>query len=239
MSGQENWKPIPGYEGLYEVSNYGRVKSLERLSSDGARTVPERIRKPNIMKDYHCVCLIKNGKHKVFRVHRLVAECFISPQPTPEHQINHIDGDKSNNYVGNLEWVLPIENTRHAIRMGLKKNPSEETKRKIGDASRKSWENPEYKKKQSERMLATWNNEEKRATLLSHMRGKKRTPEQCARYAAVPKYSRPVLNLDTGELFKSSKAAAEKYHRTPEAIRMAINGGTRSAGYRWRYANEQ
>lgn len=231
----EEWRDIDGYEGLYQISNLGRVKSLERPCSGNTRTIPEIIRKPNVMKGYHCMALIRGGKHKVFRVHRLVAEYFICPQPTPEHQINHIDGDKANNNAENLEWVLPIENTRHAIKTGLRSNPTEETKKKIGEASRRAWQDEEYRRRQSERMLNLWADDAHRQKTLKNMRGKTRTEEQRRRYAAVPKETKPVLNADTGELFASRRLAAEKYNRTPEAIGMAIKGGYRCAGHNWRY----
>lgn len=165
----EVWKDIPGYEGFYMISNKGRVKSVEHkvrnphVLGDGEyRTVPERIRKPNIMKGYHCVALIVNKHTKVYRIHRLVAEAFIGAQPTPEHQVNHIDGIKANNTVENLEWVTPKENTAHAIRTGLIKPASEETKSKISKASLKLWQNPAYRKQQSIRLKQKWNNQEER-----------------------------------------------------------------------------
>ena len=164
----EVWKEINGYEGCYMVSNKGRVKTMERLVynphvlGDGMyRRVPERIRKPNIMKDYHCVALIVDKKTKVFRIHRLVAEAFISPQPSPIHQINHIDGNKANNCVENLEWVTPKENTHHAIAHGLMHPPSKE---KISAASKRMWQNEEYRKLQSEIAKRIWNDPEKRKT---------------------------------------------------------------------------
>lgn len=232
----EEWKDIAGYEGHYQISSFGRVKSLERLCSGGTRSVPEIIRKPNIMKGYHCMSLIRDKKTKVFRVHRLVAEHFIEQQPSPNHQINHIDGNKANNCIENLEWVLPIENTRHAIKTGLRSNPTEETKKKIGEASRRAWQNEEYRQRQSERMINLWADEKYRRRTIKNMRGKVRTAEQRRRYAAVPKETKPVLNADTGELFASRMLAAEKYNRTPEAIGMAIRGGYRCAGHYWRYA---
>ena len=68
------------------------------------------------------------------------------------------------------------------------------------------------------------------------MCGKPRTEEQRRRYAAVAKETKPVINMDTGEVFASRRIAAEKYNRTPEAIGMAINGGCKTcAGYKWRY----
>ena len=164
----EIWKPIKGYEGLYEVSSMGRIKSIERkvynpgvLGNGCYRTVPEKIRKPNIMKGYHCISLIKNNKYKVYRIHRLVIEHFVGEAPSIEHQVNHIDGDKSNNRVENLEWVTPKENTHHAIKNGLRCNPNEETKRKMGEASKRLWQNPNYRKFQSEMAKKLWSDKER------------------------------------------------------------------------------
>lgn len=117
----EVWKDIPNYEGLYQISNLGNVKSL----CFGARN----IRKSNIVKllhqspnnlGYHKVELYKDGKSKMFYVHRLVAISFI-PNPDNKPQINHKDGNKDNNTVDNLEWVTSKENLHHAVETGLRR----------------------------------------------------------------------------------------------------------------------
>ena len=163
----EEWKPIQGYEGCYEISSLGRVKSVERkvynpcVLGDGCyRTVPEKIRKPNIMKGYHCVGLVKNKSIKIFRIHRLVIEHFVGQAPSQEYQVNHIDGDKSNNRVENLEWVTPKENTQHAIKTGLRHNPDDDTKKKMGEATKKRWCDPNYRKFQQEMAKNLWSDEE-------------------------------------------------------------------------------
>lgn len=116
----EVWKDIPNYEGLYQISNLGNVKSL----CFGARN----IKKSNIVKllhqsrnnlGYHKVQLYKDGKSKMFYVHRLVAMSFI-PNPDNKPQINHKDGNKDNNTIDNLEWVTSKENLRHAVETGLR-----------------------------------------------------------------------------------------------------------------------
>lgn len=153
----ELWLSIPGYEGLYAVSNKGRVKSLARKTYTGNRSVPEIIRKPNIMKGYHCIALKKCGKTKVFRIHRLVLEAFGKPQPGSKYEVNHIDGNKGNNCLENLEWCTPKENTAHAFNTGLRKiHPSEETRRRIGEGSRRAWTNPDYRNFQRKMMTETW-----------------------------------------------------------------------------------
>ena len=101
----EIWKDIPGYEGVYQVSNLGNVKSLPRMVSNG--------------KGYLCIELKdKNGKYHFCGVHRLVAVAFIE-NPDNKPQINHIDGNKKNNIVENLEWCTNGENQVHAYKMGL------------------------------------------------------------------------------------------------------------------------
>ena len=99
----EIWKDIEGYEGLYQVSSWGRVKN--------SRT--GRVLKAGKHKDgYLQVLLCKNGKRTTYRVHRLVAQAFI-PNPQNKPQVNHIDEDKENNRVENLEWVTNTENINH------------------------------------------------------------------------------------------------------------------------------
>ena len=99
MQIREKWKPVKGFEGLYEISNLGRVKSL---GNDKLRK--EKILKPDkTKKGYLLVSLWRNGKQKSFRVHRLVAEAFI-PNPEGLPEINHKDEVKTNNCVSNLEF---------------------------------------------------------------------------------------------------------------------------------------
>ena len=118
---KEEWKDIKNYEGLYQVSNLGNVKSLERNKSNGKGLVKidEKILTQNITNWGYCkVALYKNGARKYYKVHRLVAEAFI-PNPNNKEQINHIDGNKLNNNVNNLEWNTRIENMNHARINGL------------------------------------------------------------------------------------------------------------------------
>lgn len=125
----EVWKDIAGYEGLYQISNTGRVKSLERTrnmnlpSCKKPAPVHERILTFGKSLGYRSVILAKDGINRHFRVHKLVALAFI-PNPENKPQINHKDGDKHNNFVENLEWATPKENQQHAIATGLRNGES-------------------------------------------------------------------------------------------------------------------
>lgn len=160
----EVWKDIAGYEGKYQVSNLGRIKSVKRkvynpklLGNGCYRTVPERIRKHNILKGYHCVSLSIDHHAKGFKIHRLVAEAFIGPAPGPEYQINHKDGNKANNKASNLEWVTPAENTSHAYRTGLVPPQSEVRKKASSRYFKERWKDPEYRAMQENNMQKVWN----------------------------------------------------------------------------------
>jgi len=116
----EIWKEIKGYEGLYQVSDYGRVKSLSHINNLG-RLRPECILGNRLSdRGYHTAVLYNNGKPKSFRVHQLVAKAFID-NPFNKPHVNHLDGIKSNNFVDNLEWVTISENQKHAFKNGLNK----------------------------------------------------------------------------------------------------------------------
>ena len=105
---KEEWKDIVGYEGLYQVSNLGRIKNIKKNTIKSQR---------NTFKGYLQVGL-SNKKDKTYRVHRLVAQAFI-PNPENKPEVNHIDGDKKNDNVENLEWVTGKENIDHAIKTGV------------------------------------------------------------------------------------------------------------------------
>jgi hypothetical protein len=105
------WKPIEGYEGLYEVSNLGEVRRV-----GGSVLKPQ-----NDSHGYSSVSLSKYGKRISKKIHRLVAKAFV-PNPAEHMVINHINGDKRNNAVENLEWTTPRANNQHAWDNGLNRN---------------------------------------------------------------------------------------------------------------------
>lgn len=118
----EVWTTIIGYDGLYEVSNHGRVKSLKRFnpkSGKGGRWYSEKMLKLREDKDgYLTVCLTKDGKRKLCKVHRLTLSSFSGEEK--DLQVNHIDGNKQNNHIDNLEWSTCSDNQIHAHKIGLK-----------------------------------------------------------------------------------------------------------------------
>ena len=106
---KEVWKDVKGYEGLYQVSNMGRVKALNYH-----REHREKILTSSIKKGYYTIGLCKNGKQRTYFIHRLVAIAFVEGYEE-ELVVNHIDGDKLNNQYTNLEWCTISENTKHAF----------------------------------------------------------------------------------------------------------------------------
>lgn len=123
---EEIWKDVQGYEGYYQVSNLGRVKSLQRTANkkNGVRLVRERFMCfCRLKRGYLTVTLSKNRKTDVILVHRLVCQAF---KPINEYfEVNHINAKPYDNRIENLEWVTGLENKRHAKSMGL--NPKGET----------------------------------------------------------------------------------------------------------------
>ena len=109
---KEIYKDIQGYEGRYMISNFGNVMSMNYKNS----------KKPRVMvpiKHHLGYLLIHLGNNKLKMIHTLVAKAFI-PNPDNKQFVNHIDGNKQNNNVKNLEWVTSKENMNHAIRTGLR-----------------------------------------------------------------------------------------------------------------------
>jgi len=123
----EVWADIIGYEGLYMISNMGRVKSLpKRWAAVGGRVIhrKEKILKQGIDTDgYLHVVLVKNKIRKTSKCHRLVAIAFIE-NPKNKKEINHVFGNKKDNRVPSLEWATSSENQKHAFKTGLQKAKS-------------------------------------------------------------------------------------------------------------------
>ena len=108
---EEIWKDIKGYEGHYKVSNLGNVKSFKY----GKETL---LKRRLTDRGYDTAMLYDKGKQKCFKIHRLVAQAFI-PNLENKSEVNHIDGNKLNNSVDNLEWCTHKENITHGFKTGL------------------------------------------------------------------------------------------------------------------------
>ena len=128
----ENWKPVKGYEGFYEVSDLGRVRRVDRMVNTGIKHSTQKLWRGRVLKTrikrtgYFTVDLSKNNKVKTVSVHRLVAEAFL-PKREGDTEVNHINLNKQDNRVSNLEWCTREENRDHAHRngrfVGLNKKP--------------------------------------------------------------------------------------------------------------------
>lgn len=135
---EEVWKDIKGYEGMYQVSNLGRIKRLEKSFIDSiGRNYNYKEKIYKLQKDNNGYLMVTLPKSKLFRVHRLVAEAFLE-NPNNLKEVNHIDGNKSNSNILNLEWVTHKQNMKHALESGLMENARKIFSQKIKE--RKLWE---------------------------------------------------------------------------------------------------
>lgn len=120
---KEIWKDVIGYEGLYQVSNLGKMRSLDRYINNNSRIQfikGQNIKTSKGTRGYVMVHISKNSRKKYASVHRLVAKAFIPNQENKPY-INHINGVKTDCMADNLEWCTLKENQQHAIRTGLRK----------------------------------------------------------------------------------------------------------------------
>ena len=248
---EEIWKDIEGYEGSYQVSNLGRVRSLDRIihylscyGKPSQRLAEGKLIRPGISHDnYMSVALTFNGVSKSFSVHRLVASAFI-PNPNNLPQVNHKDENPANNRADNLEWCTAKYNSNYGTRLqklseskkGMKHCP--ESIQHMKEAKRGS-KNPMYGRTQSV---------ETRSKIQNALKGIKRTPEQCRRNSEAHKgkkpwnygmQTRPIVCLDVNITFQGSKDAAAwlKNKVSPEAVEYAAKHVACCAGHIFVYAD--
>ena len=126
---QEKWLPIKNYEGVYSISSFGNL----RREIKGKRTFKGRIIRPSLPHSgYFCVKLTNNKQVKSVNIHKLVIETFKHKRPEGKH-INHIDGNKLNNKIENLEYLTRKQNTIHAMKLGLIRKGEETTNSKLNN----------------------------------------------------------------------------------------------------------
>lgn len=142
-----DWHPFPGYEGRYEITRDGRVRSLSRLvnspATGGQRRIKGKELKLQSIKGYWgFLAISEDGRKTTAYVHRALATLFV-PNPDDKPHVNHIDGRKQNNGPSNLEWATHAENMRHAFNTGLaprpKSGPGEES-----PAAKLDWEKVDH-----------------------------------------------------------------------------------------------
>lgn len=224
----EIFKDVKGYEGLYEVSNYGNVRSL----------YTNKILKPATKKrGYQYVNLYKNKKGKMYQVHRLVAESFI-PNTNNLPIINHKDENSQNNNVDNLEWCTYKYNSNYgSSREKIRKSRLGKNFGYIGEKA------PMYGKKHTEetktkiKIATTGKN--------NHMYGKKHTEESKYKISNKNKgkfkgknnpSARKVLCITTGEIFNCATEASEKYNLNHSALCKCCKGVTKTCNkMEWTY----
>ena len=203
----EVWKDVKGYEGKYQVSNLGNVKSL----LDKQLNKREMILKPSLShKGYLKVFLSKDSKKSSKTIHRLVAEAFI-PNLENKKTVNHIDGNKANNRVDNLEWLSNSENQKHAWRLGLKQGLKGE-------------KNPMYGKKLPNEVKLKISK-----TLKGKMAGEKHP--MYGRYEDKSPSAKKVICLNNKQIFNCIKSAGrEAGLKNPSSISACCRGKRNISG---------
>lgn len=142
MEPEEIWMPIPGFQGIYSISDIGRVKSHSRVSNNrwGKMIYKEKILNPTLGSDgYLYVGLCRNYYRVTTKVHRIVAKSFI-PNPDFKETVNHINGVRHDNRVENLEWATMMENVHHAHKLGLVNHAKGERNKKSRPVNKRSAE---------------------------------------------------------------------------------------------------
>lgn len=245
MELQEVWKDIQGYEGKYEVSNKGNVKSINYLNTG----VNKNLKLNRTRRGYTYVRLCKNGAAKYCLVHRLVGFHFLENEHNYP-QINHIDGIRDNNHVSNLEWCTAKQNQQHAISTGLRvcteetrkkmsearkggksynygREFSKETRRKLSESHKGIFDggnNPMYGRKHSQETKLKIS--EKNKNMTEETRRKIGDANRGLRSTKCTK----VECVTTGEKFDFILQASEKYKINRESISACCRGKQKSAG---------
>ena len=159
------WRDIEGYEGIYQVSNLGQVRSLNYRRMDKVKIL-------KLIKDkenYLLTHLSNNGERKTYKVHRLVAKTFI-PNPNSKPQVDHIDTNSSNNKVFNLQWVTGKENSNNPL-----------TIKHTRKASREKWKNEDYIEKTNGNRLRGKNHPRAKAVWCRELRKSWNTIQECSK----------------------------------------------------------
>ena len=225
---EEEWRPIKDYEGLYEVSNMGRVKSLKRCDALG-RKKEEKILSGRCNKyGYLRVNLYKNGIRKDFFIHRLVAEVFI-PNPENKPDVDHINTIRTDNRDKNLRWVTPKENRNNEL---TKKHNSESQKGKIvSEETRKKLS--ESHKGENSSMYGKQHTEETKKKISESKKGKKMSEE------TKDKKGKRVYCVELNKEFSTINKASKELSIDSRGIIRVCKGRQETAGgYHWRYIGE-
>ena len=221
------WKPIKGYEGLYEVSNLGQVRSLDRIvihKNEKKIKYNSKILKGYINnRGYLKVKLSKNKIAKLHSVHRLTIEAFkLNKNNLP--YVDHIDTNQLNNRIFNIRWVTPKENMNNPITLEKRKGRkhTEETKKKMSKSKKGKIFSEETKKKMSE----------------SH-KGKKHSEEAKKKMSNIKNsYKKKVLWIETNIIYDSIVQCSKMMNICISSISYVCNGKYKSAkGYHFKYVD--
>lgn len=210
----------------YVVSSIGRVRSLDRLDNKGRFIKGKLLSSKTNTHNYESVEICSDGQKKRYYVHRLVATMFV-PNPENKPCINHINGNKKDNRVENLEWCSYSENINHAIKTGLMSAHgyhTEKSNKKISETVKLLWKQGVFKAKKSE----DWTPEQRERARIAQLNSTNKK-----RGADAPQ-ARKIQCIETGEMFGCIKDADRKYGK--EAVKLFFGKKQKTAyGWHWKY----